>query len=189
MLQGTPQFTPQQLLEAGRRAEADGQVDAAVQFYRHLTDYYGFTAEAAEARNGLGRMGAAGPYPQIWQSNGAGPHAAGDARSAGPRHPRRVRYPAPRNYYRTGRTLAALFSMLGWLMVVAGLAAPALYLFGPMPPAPYGALGLLGGAIGLLFFGLMIVASGQAARALFDQANATCELVAIERARSGGEHS
>ena len=57
MAQGSPQFTPRQLLDAGRRAEAEGKLDQANQLYRHLTDHYAYTIEAAEARNGLGRIG------------------------------------------------------------------------------------------------------------------------------------
>jgi uncharacterized membrane protein len=40
-------------------------------------------------------------------------------------------------------------------------------------------------ALALAALGLVTVALGQAARALFDQANATRELVAIERAKAG----
>lgn len=50
-----------QLLDAGRRAEAEGKFDYATQLYRHLTEYYAFTSEAAEARNGLGRIGTSAP--------------------------------------------------------------------------------------------------------------------------------
>lgn len=56
MAQGTPQFTLGQILEAGQRAEADGRVEYATQFYRHLTDHYPQSAEARIARDGLARM-------------------------------------------------------------------------------------------------------------------------------------
>ena len=63
----SPQFTPAQLLDSGRRAEAEGKFELAVQFYRHLTDHYGQTAEAAEARNGLGRLGEKQGLPGVLQ--------------------------------------------------------------------------------------------------------------------------
>jgi hypothetical protein len=192
MARGTPQLTPQQLLDAGQRAEADGTTDVAAHFYRHLTDNYGYTFEAAEARNGLGRLGAAGQRPEIWR-NGSAHHAGGESRSARLRNARRARYPAPRNYYRTGRALASLFSGIGWLIVAAGVAAPLIHffmpVFVPVLVARYGFLGLLGGAAGSVLLGLLTVAMGQAARALFDQANATRELVALERTRLGAEQS
>ena len=75
MLQGSPQFTPRQLLDAGRRAEAEGKLDHAIQLYRHLTDHYAYTTEATEARNGLGRIGA-GAGQQLWAENGAAPSAS-----------------------------------------------------------------------------------------------------------------
>ena len=76
MVHASQQFTPQQLLEAGHRAEGEGKLDLAAQFYRHLAEHYSYTGEAAEARNGLGRVGAT--QSQIWQANGAG-HAHGGA--------------------------------------------------------------------------------------------------------------
>lgn len=51
-----PQFTPAQILEAGQRAEADGRIDHAIQFYRHLVEHYPYEQEAALARDGLGRL-------------------------------------------------------------------------------------------------------------------------------------
>ena len=53
---GSPAFTPQQVLDAGRRAEIEGRRDYAMQFYRHLTDHYADTAEAMAAREGLARL-------------------------------------------------------------------------------------------------------------------------------------
>lgn len=61
MVQGTPQFTPAQVLEAGRRAEAEGKLDYAVQFYRHLATHYPSTSEAQAAREGLQRLAAHHP--------------------------------------------------------------------------------------------------------------------------------
>jgi hypothetical protein len=189
MVHASQQFTPQQLLEAGHRAEGEGKLDLAAQFYRHLAEHYSYTGEAAEARNGLGRVGAT--QSQIWQANGAG-HAHGgagnltDARPNAARTARR-RPVAPRDHYRTGRALAGLVSGMGWLSVVLAVALPLVSLV-PNDAIPYlGLPQLLGGAVGLCAFGLFIVFCGQAARALFDQANATRELVALERAKMGAD--
>ena len=55
MVHASPQFTPAQLIESGRRAEAEGRLDLAVQFYRHLTEHFAEAVEAAEAHGALGR--------------------------------------------------------------------------------------------------------------------------------------
>lgn len=183
MVHTSQQFTPPQLLEAGHRAEVEGRLDLAAQFYRHLTDHYAFTSEAAEARNGLGRVGAT--QSQVWHSNGVA-HANGAARA-----PRR-RPVAPRDHYRTGRTLAKLISGLGWLAVSGGIAAPALHaaLNHFAPAAGFPSLGptpVLIVAASTIGAGLFVVFSGQIARAVFDQANATRDLVALERAKLGSD--
>jgi hypothetical protein len=192
MVQTSQQFTPQQLLEAGHRAEGEGKFDLAAQFYRHLTEHYSYTAEAAEARNGLGRVGAT--QSQIWHTNGASnghslglgaPHiTVATSKPNVARAPRR-RPVAPRDYYRTGRALAALVSGFGWLMVLLGMVLPAVAFVPGAGLPPLGLAQLIGGATGLCIAGLFIVFCGQAARALFDQANATRELVALERAKIG----
>ncbi|KAB2919990.1 MAG: hypothetical protein F9K29_03805 [Hyphomicrobiaceae bacterium] len=187
MLQGAPQFTPQQLLDAGRRAEAEGKLDLAVQFYRHLTDHYAPTSEAAEARNGLGRIG--GRSQPIWHGDGgAMPAHNGDGRA---HHARAHRRHVPhRDHYRTGRALAVLFSAIGWLSIVAAtvvLAAGAgaqLLHVEALKQLDVGA-GVLMQMPGAILVGAVLVFLGQAGRALFDQANATRELVALERARTG----
>jgi hypothetical protein len=186
MVQTAPQFTPPQLLDSGRRAEAEGQLDLAAQFYRHLSEHYAYSAEAAEARSGLGRIGAA--QNQIWHSNGSsrangGGHASDSGHRAGPARAPRRRPVAPRDHYRIGRALALAFGILGWLMVAAGVAAPAVYV---VPGTGLGSIGLwpiAGGAVGLLVLGFLVVLGGQAARALFDHANAARELVALERTK------
>lgn len=191
MVHASPQFTPTQLLDSGRRAETEGKLDLAVQFYRHLADHHAYTAEAAEARNGLGRVGAA--HSQVWQPangvhvNGNGAHAAQveqpPHRPGRPARATRRRPVAPRDHYRVGRAMARFFSGLGWLTVAAGVLVPALYL---LPDTPLRVLGLpsvIAGAIGVVFTGLLIVFSGQIARAIFDQANATRDIAALERAK------
>ena len=56
MVQTSVQFTPVQVLQAARRAEAEGKMDYALQFYRHLVEEHGTTPEAQEAREGLFRI-------------------------------------------------------------------------------------------------------------------------------------
>jgi hypothetical protein len=182
MVHSSQQLTPQQLLEAGHRAEGEGKFDLAAQFYRHLTEHFTYTSEAAESRNGMGRIGAT--QAQVWHTNGVGPghHGDGPGRSQAARPPRR-RPLAPRDHYRTGRALAAMSSAAGWLMVLVGLALPFLPLLpvSGLPSLPLSQL--IVGAAGLCVFGLAATLGGQAVRALFDQANATRELLALERAK------
>ena len=56
MVQTSVQFTPVQVLQAAKRAEAEGKMDYALQFYRHLVEQHGTTAEAQDAREGLFRI-------------------------------------------------------------------------------------------------------------------------------------
>jgi hypothetical protein len=56
MVQTSVQFTPTQVLQAARRAEAEGKMDYALQFYRHLVEQHGHSPEAQEAREGLFRI-------------------------------------------------------------------------------------------------------------------------------------
>ena len=58
MPQTSPAYTPPEILQAGYQAEADGRLEYAVQFYRHLTDYYARTPEGLEARKALQRLNA-----------------------------------------------------------------------------------------------------------------------------------
>lgn len=55
-VQSSVQFTPVQVLHAARRAEAEGKMEYALQFYRHLVEQHGSGAEAQEAREGLFRI-------------------------------------------------------------------------------------------------------------------------------------
>jgi hypothetical protein len=205
MSQGSPQFTPRQLLDAGRRAEAEGKLDHANQLYRHLTDHYAYTAEAAEARNGLGRIGiGASTGQQLWAENGAAAPASWPtplshgSRMSGTHSGVRGRPVTTERHYRTGRVLATLVSCVGWLIVAAGvgmvplvLAADPQLLLRDFPYAmslgSLGPVGAIAAAVAFSITGLVVVFWGQMASALFDQANATRELVAIERARQAGD--
>src|SRR5215471_11771659 len=56
MVQTAMQYTPVQVLQAARRAEAEGKMDYALQFYRHIVEHHGTSVEAQEAREGLFRI-------------------------------------------------------------------------------------------------------------------------------------
>ena len=177
-MHASPQFTPAQLLDSGRRSEAEGKFDIADQFYRHLTEHYAQSPEAAEAHNGIGRIGAI--QSQAWQANGGTSSADVAPRTA--RVPRR-RPGVPRKRYRASRVLAQAASAAGWLLALFGFTAPVLYVTLGSSLPPIGLPQLMGGAAGSVAAGLFIALTGQAACALFDQANAMRELVALERAK------
>ena len=169
-----PHFTPAQLIDAGRRAEAEGRPDLAVRFYAHLTRHYAETAEAAEAHGALGRI-------EVQQAD-AKAHATPATRSLPHRSPR-----PPRNSYATGRALAGAFGVLGWLLALTGPAGvPAYLLFGADPAwSRAELLPIAGGAAGSLVLGFGVVLAAQLARARFDQADAARDLLALERIRLG----
>jgi hypothetical protein len=175
MVAASPQFTPGQLIESGRRAETEGRLDLAVQFYRHLTEHFAGAAEAAEAHGALGRIG-------IWQSEGEATVRAA-ARRALPRQP-----PAGRERYAIGRALTRFFALLGWLVALGGPAAVPACLALPMEgacPAHLELLPMAGGAAGSLILGFGVVLAAHVARARFDQASALRDLLALERAKLG----
>jgi hypothetical protein len=199
MARGVPLFTPRQLLDAGRRAEAEGKLDLAHQFYGHLNDLYGHTSEATEGRNGLIRTSAGGPPPQVWQMNGtasSGSALNGKASMRRAREKRTGHAVQSQDYdkYRVGRGLAALLSAAGWLAILAASLAMAVMAAGEfmqMPALQPLNLGfaMLPQAVGVLAAGGAALLVGQAARALFDQASATRELAALERAKAGSDQS
>lgn len=55
MAQSQAQYTPAQILDLGRRAEADGRQDYALQLFRHLAEHYPGTPEAATATEAMSR--------------------------------------------------------------------------------------------------------------------------------------
>jgi hypothetical protein len=184
-----PQFTPRQLLDAGRRAEAEGKIDLAHQFYGHLSHHYGHTAEAVEGRQALARIGIAGQYPHVWQNGEMAPadgvwlSAASIGRAGHATHLR---------HYRLGRALAALVSCIGWVLVGLALLAIASGLTAELAQivalqdAGFGS-SMLSQAVGALFIGALLLLLGEAARALFDQAAAARELLAIQRTKAQDE--
>jgi hypothetical protein len=176
MTHAAPQFTPTQLIDAGRRAEAEGRPDLAVQFYRHVTENFAEAAQAAEAHGALGRIGP-------WQPNGGTAQQAAVHR--GPR-----RQGPGRHHYPTGRSLTHVFVVLGWLVALAGIALlPAYLMLRIEDAAPSRAelLPMAGGAAATVILGLALVLGAHIARALFDQASAARDLLALERTRHGLE--
>jgi hypothetical protein len=76
-MQTTAPYSPDQLLDAGRRAEAQGQIGYALQFYRYLAEQHAQTAEGLEAREALVRLSTPA-------ATGAPRQAAGGAPPSGP---------------------------------------------------------------------------------------------------------
>ena len=175
------QFTPPQLLEAGHRAEADGHLELAARFYRHLTEHYAFSPEAAEAHNGLGRISTS-PH-QVWPNNG---HANGASHAISIARPQR-RPIAPRDHYPLGRALSALLTNAGWLTITCGLGTPAIHFgleyFTAVAVPLLTLVQVLSIGATLAGIGLLVLCFGLIAGALFDQANAIRDLVALERTK------
>lgn len=73
MPQPKPQFTADQILEAGRRAEAEGQYDYAIQFYKHVADYHPGTREALLAQDALKQLAHHRPEPASTGSHNGAP--------------------------------------------------------------------------------------------------------------------
>jgi hypothetical protein len=182
MVHATPQFTPAQLIESGRRAEAEGRLDLAVQFYRHLVEQFAEAVETAEAHGALGRIGTVRPRAAHW---------SGAQRQGGQQALWR-QAEARRDHYRIGRALTVLVGAFGWLVALGGPGAVLAYVLtgaegAGLPPAPGGLVSMAAIAGGLFIAGCGIVLAARIARAQFDQADATRELLALERAKLGLE--
>lgn len=143
------QFTPEQMIVAGRRAEAQGQPAHALQFYQYIADAFPSATEAYEARDAIYRLTdphaglnvpVATPMPAMAAPSlsdvrpaasleaGPGP-SHGRAAQGGKRDKRKRRpdvadedvFEAPRSGYRIGRLVAAMLSTMGWLMLLGGV--------------------------------------------------------------------
>lgn len=244
MLHTPTNYSPRQLLESARRAEAEGKIDIAGHRYRHVADGFANTPEGAEAYASLVRLGYAAPEaPQHYGPGHAAPPTQGGWGQAAPAqlqvpapggHPhdaqgyhaapapgyhtapppaappgysgymqtpvqtvaanfapntrpqpaRREARPRPatRPSYRTARVIAALVFSAGWALIAAGLLSPVPALLGLLGVSP-GPVGVAVAAAALTGGGLLTVLGGQAAIAVFDQADAMRELVEIERAK------
>jgi hypothetical protein len=91
--------------------------------------------------------------------------------------------------YRAGRLLAKVLSVIGWISCGASVLLLVLSvgaMFVPAASAMSGVLRLAGpaAALGGVIGGLVTIFIAQMARALFDTANATRDLAAIERAKA-----
>jgi len=175
MGQMSVQYTPVQVLQAARRAEAEGKMDYALQFYRHIVEQHGMSAEAQEARDGLYRIaewrwGEArlARRPEVANGHGAhnvyhgvGSSAHADypqeppahlpqiiAREAAAKAARQETPPPFKARFRAARLVAVLVSGLGWASVLAGLAVAVLA--GAGMAAEASTAGLLGLPLGVL---------------------------------------
>jgi len=207
MGQMSVQYTPVQVLQAARRAEAEGKMDYALQFYRHLVEHHGMTAEAQEAREGLFRIAewrwgearvtrrqeAANAPPQRHDSYAAAAAQQQDYSSEPPQHLPQViareaakaaGMSAAQPYkarYRGATAIATLVSAVGWASVLAGVVMAVLAAGGFAADVSAG--GLLGLPVGVLLgvpaavIGLVLVVTGQLATAVFESTNATLELL------------
>jgi hypothetical protein len=183
---GSLQFTPRQLLDAGRRAEAEGRLDLALKFYGHLSDHYPLAPEASEGRLGLGRIGAGGARTDVWQGN-----STAHDRLPSMHRARSKRTPA-RMDYRVGRALAAILGIFGWLAMAAAVLALAAAGAGELALVAVPQRLTLGReqlmlAAGAFLGGAMAILLGQLAKASFDQANAMQELVVLERLKASDD--
>jgi len=211
-MHASPQVTAAQVLDAGRRAEADGRVDYAVQFYRHLADNHASEPEGQIAREALSRLKrfseknapgtngqkrAVPPPLRTFSHNDATKSSTIASRSS--RRPIRLapvgRGNTPRVVevsefgpaYVVGRLIAHGFAVTGTILILAGLIAAAIAAFLPAEAAAKLPVWLVTQHpfVGLIaaFLGIGLIFSGQIARAVFDMAEASRELAAIERAR------
>jgi hypothetical protein len=176
MGQMSVQYTPVQVLQAARRAEAEGKMDYALQFYRHLVEHHGMTAEAQEAREGLFRIaewrwgearvagrqdvvnGQGGgqqsyaPAPSPQQDYAPQPEPSAHMPQIIAREAAKAAEagrPQPfRARYRSAKNIAFLLCGVGWASVVAGIVFVALAWIGAV--ADVSAAGLMGLPLGVL---------------------------------------
>jgi len=176
MGQMSVQYTPVQVLQAARRAEAEGKMDYALQFYRHLVEHHGMTAEAQEAREGLFRIAewrwgeARGARrPDAANSQGGGQQSYAPAPNTQQDYapqpepsahmPQIIAREAARAAeagraqpfkvrYRSAKNIAFLLCGVGWASVVTGIVFVALAWLGGVEDVS--AAGLLGLPLGVL---------------------------------------
>lgn len=211
MVHASPHVSAAQVLEAGRRAEADGRVEYAIQFYRHLTEHFGAAPETAFAREALSRLegrrngasrgqGAARTTPPRAIPGGAHAQAAHRPVASGQPAPIRISpvgslepppllvLPDHPGGYLAGRILAYVMSAIGALAVIGGIVLIAgLILVGPgrlyTSGVPEFALSPAT-ALSFVAAGVMLLFWSQLAQAIFDIARASRDIAAIERAKA-----
>ena len=213
MAQASLQYTPVQVLQAARRAEAEGKMDYALQFYRHLVEQHSSSVEAQEAREGLfriaewrwgearvarrqeaanGQQGNHGHQPYTIAASSDYPPESSNrlpqiiAREAA-KAAAKDEPPVFKSRYRAARNIAVLVSGMGWLSVAVGVLVAVLAAAGAT--SEISAQGLMGVPVGFLLgmpvamLGLFLVIAGQVGMAVFESTNATLELLSIERGR------
>lgn len=209
MSQASPTYSPPEILQAGYKAEMDGRTDYAIQFYRHLTDYYPQTTEAAEARQALQRIDAAGAQARPLslapdsrraaegqaqaqaRSQPGSPaqsgqdHQVAPARRAGGRP---IELPTPVRGYWIGRTLAVLLMLASAFSIIGGAGLVAFgFAFGFERPAPGGFTPMIAGP-SLLIAGIVLMLFSQLCLAMFRIALAASDLAAVTRATAEQQH-
>ncbi len=189
-----PQFNAGQIMEAARRAEAEGKLDFALQFYRHVIEHHGADLEAYEARDSFQRLMAL-QRDQRMQERRARADGATSFPLVVREKPDEFAVDMPvepefefKERYRAGTNLAQGANWVGWMLVGIGsalgaagairmpeaLAVPSLF------DLPNGiVIGFITAATGLA-----LVFLSQLALAVFDNANASRHLLAIERAKA-----
>lgn len=208
------QFSPEQILEAGRRAESEGRLDYALQFYRHLLDQHRSSREAQFALEALARLEPprpqngihASPHPGNGAAYGLERHGFQTGHDAGPQleagrrltvapaeppfHSSHVELPPPVSDYRMARGLTRLATWLGGPMLVLGLACAAVAVIAPGGLAKLPLIGALfasaSAGLGLAASGLGMLIGGQCVRALLDMANATRDMALVLRTQAEG---
>lgn len=195
------QYSPEQILEAGRRAESEGRIEYAQQFYRHLTQQFHGTGPARFAAEALARLETAPPQsPHSMNGNGADYSLPPQARSAathaefdrrisiapvGIQKVEPIELPAPIVDYRMARQLARASALFGWPVSLIGLGISAVAVVAPSALAKLPLVGALftspGTGIGVLATGLAMVIGGQLVRAHLDMALATRNIEALLR--------
>jgi hypothetical protein len=196
---GESQFSVQQILEAGRRAEAGGNREHAHQFFTHILTHHASAPEAAAALEGVRRLedNGRGFTPDLAQANIApqprlmSPGAVPTGRQARGivdhnQHPpsqtpsRRKKSAlnsvSPRNQhtYRLGRVLSRILAgaaLLGLIASLTALGANVATMFVRPPGAILTTLATSPAiAAGLLGLSAVILLLAQMARATFDAA-------------------
>jgi hypothetical protein len=157
MAQASLQYTPVQVLQAARRAEAEGKMDYALQFYRHLVEQHSSSVEAQEAREGLFRIAewrwgearvarrqeAANNGQQA--NHGHQPYTIAASSDYPPESANRLpqiiareaakaaakdEAPVFKSRYRAARNIAVLVSGVGWLSAIFGVLVAVLAIAG-----------------------------------------------------------
>lgn len=187
-----PQFTPGQILDAARRAEAEGRLEFALQFYRHIVEHHGAAGEAFEARDSFQRLLQQQRAAEAQMRRGPPNLPMVLAR---PQQSRSLPVEMPvepefsfKERYRAGTLMAQGANWLGWLAVGVGTALGSAGVAGM--PEVLALPSLFGLPAGVVFglaaatVGLALVFVSQLALAVFDNANASRHLLAIERAKA-----